>query len=258
MTIFLKGKIVDFLITATLFGATWLLTYLAFKGKRRSIRTIPSLEAVTEGINRAAEMGRPVFMTAGFSGISRAEGMAGLAMLDVVATTCARLDVPLLTTFASSTTIGAAEMIVAEAFRREGKAELYTPGKQVLYFSGEQYAFTAGVGGLMMRERPACNVWMGTFWSEALYLGEAGARAGALQIGGTTGQLALPLFAMTMDYLMIGEEIYAVAAAITGDPVQMGSITAQDIGKIILFALAVIGVIAMLYGSDIIIQLVGK
>ena len=107
----------------------------------------------------------------------------------------------------------------------------------------------------MQRERPACNVYLGTFFSEALYTGECGARAGAMQIAGSDHQLALPLLAMTMDYLMIGEEIYAAAARITEDPVQLGSITAQDIGKIIIFIIAIIGVIAKIIGSDIIVKL---
>ncbi|RLI33616.1 hypothetical protein DRO56_01320 [Candidatus Bathyarchaeota archaeon] len=252
---FIKGRVVDFVVMVVLFVATWISIYLAHRGKTREIRSIPSLTAVTEGVKRAAEMGRPVFMSAGFGGVGSATTMAGFAMLDVVASECARLEVPLRTTFASSETLGAAEMIVAEAFRREGRPDLYQPGKQVIYFSGEQYAWVAGIGGLMARERPACAVYMGTFFSEALYFGECGARVGALQIGGTTAQLALPLLAMTMDYLMIGEEIYAVAATITKDPVQMGSVTAQDIGKIILYAISVIGVILMLAGSDIVVKL---
>lgn len=258
MVVILKGQIFDFLVFAVLFVATWLSTYMAYKGKLRAIRLIPGLEAVTEGIQRSAEMGRPVFMTSGFGGVGTGRTIAGFAMLDVVATQCARLEVPLLTTFASSETLGAAEIIVAEAYRREGKPELYSPGKQVIFFSGEQYAWTAGIAGLMVRERPACNIYMGGFYSEALYFGECGARVGALQIGGTDAQLALPLLAMTMDYLLIGEEIYAVAASITRDPVQMGSVSAQDVGKVLLLCLTIVGVIAMLFGSDIIIKLMSK
>lgn len=257
MGIFIKGKIVDFLILATLAGATWLAIYMAKKGKAREIRPISGLDAVYEGVRRSAEMGRPVFMTAGFGGVGSGQIAAGLAMLEVVATQCATLDVPLLTTFASSQTIAAAEKIVSEVYEREGKQEEYSPGKQVIFFSGEQYAWCAGLGSMMQRERPACNVYLGTFFSEALYTGECGSRVGALQIAGSTQQLALPLLAMTMDHLMIGEEIYAAAAKITEDPIQMGSIAAQDVGKAIIFILAITGVIAKMMGLDVIVKLLG-
>ena len=255
MTLFLKGKIVDFIILAMLSGSTWLAIYLASKGRKIEVRPIPALDAVYEGIRRATEMGRPVFMSAGFAGVTRAAAAAGLAMLDLVASECAKLDVRLLTTFASTSTLAAAERVVADAFLREGRPEKYSPGKQVIFFSGEQYAWCAGVGGMMQRERPACDVYLGTFFSEALYLGECGARAGGVQIAGTVNQLALPVLAMTMDYLMIGEEMYAVAAKLTKDPVQIGSIAGQDVGKAIVFALAIIGVIAMILGSDIIVKI---
>jgi len=254
MSVFLKGRIVDFLILAVLSISTWLATYFARKGKAREIRPIPALDAIYEGVGRAAEMGRPAFMTPGAGDVGSARVIAGLAILDVMATQCAKLDVPLLTVFGQGA-LGAAEMIVAEAYRREGKPELYSPGKQVLFLSGDQYARTAGEAGLFQREKPALNVFVGDFYSEMLYIGEAGARVGAMQIGGTTQQLGIPLMAITMDYVMIGEEMFAVAASITRDPIQVGSIMAQDIGKIVLFSISIIGVIAMLVGSKIMIDL---
>jgi len=252
LTLFLKGKIVDFAILAITSLAVGISIYLAGKGKTRQVRPIPALDAVFEGIRRATEMERPVFMSAGFAGVTRAEAAAGLAMLDLVASECAKLGVRLITTFANASTLAAAEGVIAEAFAREGKPELYSPGKQVIFFSGEQFAWVAGVGGMMQRERPACNIYLGTFYSEALYLGECGARSGGVQIAGTVNQLALPVLAMTMDYLMIGEEIYAVAAKLTEDPVQMGSITGQDVGKAVALFILVLGVISMALGSDIV------
>jgi hypothetical protein len=253
MSVFLKGRIVDFIILMLLSVSTWLATVLARKGKVRELRPLPALEAISEGIGRSAEMNRPVYMTPGMSDVGTATTIAGLAVLDVMATQCAKLDVPLLTVFGHGA-LGAAEMIVAEAYRREGKAELYSPGKQVLYFSTDQYAHTAGEAALFQREKPGLCVFIGNFYSEILYLGEAAARVGAMQIGGTHQQLAIPMMAVTMDYILIGEEMYAMAASITRDPVKVGSILAQDIGKIFLFGISIIGVIAMLFGSSILID----
>jgi hypothetical protein len=236
--------------------STWLATRQALKGKARSIRPIPALEAIYEGIGRAVEMGRPVFMTPGAGDIGRAPVMAGLAILDAIATQCAKLDVRLFTVFGHGA-LAAAELVVSEAYKREGKLDAYSPGKQVIYFSGDQYARTAAGAGLYQREKIALNVLIGDFYSEVLYLGEAAARVGAMQIGGTVQQLGIPLMAITMDYLVIADEMYAMAAAITKDPLEIGSITAQDIGKIIIYCITIIGVIAMMLGSKIVIDLLG-
>jgi len=52
------------------------------------------------------------------------------------------------------------------------------------------------------------------------------------------------------DYTLIGEELYAAGASLSGDPIQMGSIRGQDAAKAIFFVLIVVGVILKLAGID--------
>jgi hypothetical protein len=52
--------------------------------------------------------------------------------------------------------------------------------------------------------------------------------------------------------MLIGEEIFAAGAYVSGDPVQLGTISGTDITKLLLIALLIIGVAAISVGSDII------
>jgi hypothetical protein len=123
-----------------------------------------------------------------------------------------------------------------EIYESEGKPENYNPDN-FIYLSSNQYAYTQGVVGVMEREKVAANILCGSYGGEALLIAETGARLGCIQIAGSTGQL--PMFIVTCDYVLIGEEFLTAAAYVTGDPVQLGSIRGQDFGKILVLVLSV-------------------
>ncbi|MEM3885933.1 MAG: DUF6754 domain-containing protein, partial [Candidatus Methanomethylicia archaeon] len=64
-----------------------------------------------------------------------------------------------------------------------------------------------------------------------------------------------PFFVVATDYCLIGEEIFAAGAYLSKDPAMIGSIVAQDIGKIISLILIVLGILIGLSGSKIIVDL---
>jgi hypothetical protein len=74
---------------------------------------------------------------------------------------------------------------------------------------------------------------------------------GAVQIAGTPSTLQLPFFVAACDYTLIGEEYYAASAYISREPIIVGSIKGQDLGKIILLLLSLSGVIGMTLGGKI-------
>src|SRR5207253_4040581 len=95
--------------------------------------------------------------------------------------------------------------------------------------------------GIMLRKKPAANFFMGAYFAEALLLTETGASTGAIQIAGTDSDHQLPFFVTTCDYTLIGEELYAASAYLSREPVQVGTLRGQDIGKIIIMTSIVIG-----------------
>ncbi len=46
----------------------------------------------------------------------------------------------------------------------------------IRYLSDAQFAFAGAVNGIMLREKPAANLYLGAFWAESLLLAETGLR----------------------------------------------------------------------------------
>ena len=60
-------------------------------------------------------------------------------------------------------------------------AGLKTSGSKaaMLFLTSDQFAYTAGVNGKMVRERPAANFFVGWFAAESLIMAETGQSTGA-------------------------------------------------------------------------------
>ena len=71
-------------------------------------------------------------------------------------------------------------------------------------------------------------------------LAETGASTGAIQIAGTDADHQLPFFITTCDYTLIGEELYAASAYLSREPVLVGTLRGQDVGKGFLLAIMVL------------------
>jgi hypothetical protein len=89
---------------------------------------------------------------------------------------------------------------------------------------------------------------MGSFFAEALLLTETGASTGAIQIAGTDSDHQLPFFVTTCDYTLIGEELYAASAYLSREPIQVGTLRGQDIGKALILGVLCIGTIVATLG----------
>jgi len=107
----------------------------------------------------------------------------------------------------------------------------------------EQFGFVAYLQGMMVREKPAACFYMGTFFAESLILAETGNSIGAIQIAGTAMPAQLPFFVAACDYTLIGEEFFAASAYLSGEPDQLGSLKGQDVGKLIVGIIVVVGVL---------------
>ncbi len=84
---------------------------------------------------------------------------------------------------------------------------------------------------------------IGYFYAESMLFAEAGAISGAIQIAGTTNTTQLPFFVASCDYTLLGEEIYAASAYISKEPVLIGSVVGQDLGKMLVLVIIILGTI---------------
>ncbi len=216
----------------------------AKQGKELFIRRIAGLSAVDEALGRATEMGRPVLFlpSGGLAAVSDIQTLAGLIILGQVAKKTAEFDTPLLVPVSDPLVMTLAREIVKTSYTDAGRPDAFRP-ENIRYLTNEQFAYTAGVDGIMLREKPAANFMIGTFYAESLILAETGYSTGAIQIAGTAQISQLPFFVAACDYTLIGEEIYAASAYLSREPVLLGSLKGQDWGKAIAILAIVAGVI---------------
>ncbi|MBN2587173.1 MAG: hypothetical protein JXR55_07760 [Candidatus Fermentibacteraceae bacterium] len=225
----------------------------AQRGKELYLRPIAGIEAIDEAIGRATEMGKAILYVPGLSTIADVATIASLTILGRVAKKVAEYGTDLMVPNCDPIVYTVADEAVKQAYLEAGRPDAFDPDS-VFFLTDSQFAFVAGVNGIMMRERPATNFYLGMFWAESLLLAETGSLTGAIQIAGTDAVTQLPFFITTCDYTLIGEELYAASAYLGREPKQIGAVKGQDACKAIVMALIVAGLILsilfILTGND--------
>ena len=229
-------------LTLAFFALVLVFTKLAERGADLFVRRIPGLNAVEEAVGRATEMGRPVLYVPGIGEIDNIMTIASLTILSHVAKITARYETPLIVPTARAVVMSAAEEVVKEAYAEAGHPDAYDPDN-IRYLSDAQFAFAAAVNGIMLREKPAANLYLGAFWAESLLLAETGFEAGAIQVAGTAMVSQLPFFVTVCDFTLMGEELYAASAYLSREPKLLGGLKGSDWMKIASITIMAVGVI---------------
>ena len=247
--VFHTGKIPLFLAMLLFSVAIVGNIYYAKSGKDVFVRRIPGLEAVDEAIGRATEMGRSILYVLGLGGVSNVATIASMTILGQVARRTADYETPLRVPCNDPIVLNVVREMVKTSYLDEGRPDAYSEDN-IFFLTESQFAYAAGVDGMMLREKPAAIFLQGTFYAESLILAETGNSIGAIQIAGTDKEAQLPFFIAACDYTLIGEELYAASAYLSREPMLLGSLRGQDWGKLFIFGLIVIGVILELSGIN--------
>lgn len=211
----------------------------AKKGVNLFVRKIAGLLAVEEAVGRATEMGKPILYVPGLTGISDVATIAAMNILGEVAKKIATYDSQLIVPNTDPIVYTVAQEVVKQAYTQAGRPDAYKPDS-VYFVTDSQFAYAAAVDGIMTREKPATNFFMGYFYAEALILAETGASTGAVQIAGTDSVMQLPFFIVACDYTLMGEELYAASAYLSREPLLLGGLIGQDWGKAIIALILII------------------
>ena len=226
-----------------------------FASKRRlKTRGIPGLERVDEWIKEAAKLGRNVFFTPGTGSIASPDTLAALALLEYVAEHCVEHDARLIVGTADLYVQQVAEDIVKTAYTKAGKGKEFMPDT-VRYISARQFAFAAGVMGILRREKPAVNFFVGDFSAEALEIAESGRTEAIAQFGGTSNVDQLPFFMATCEQTLIGEELYTALGYLSTDPEAISTVVGPDAGKFLAILLVLLGALFITFGNSVLIDL---
>jgi len=243
------GAILFFVIAAIA------LYYMSSK-KQVNIRRVPSLDAIDEGIGRAAEMGKPVIDSIGIcSGGMDYWTVAAISILSYTARKCANLGVPLYVPLGghdnSYTPMEVARDVVKTEYDLAGKPEEFRL-ENMPFLSGRQFSWASGYVGMLMRLKPAANIMLGDNLASAMWMSEIGHQIGAIQISGATYISNIAVLAVSSDYIAIGEDMLAAGAYLSKDPAQIASIRTEDVIKILAIILVIGGSIILSLGSNIV------
>jgi len=131
---------------------------------------------------------------------------------------------------------------VQASYLSAGRPDAYNEDL-IYYVTDEQFGYVAYLQGMMVREKPATCFYMGAFFAESLILAETGNSIGAIQVAGTAMPAQLPFFVAACDYTLIGEEFFAASAYLSGSPEELGSLKGQDVGKVVVGVVLILGVV---------------
>ena len=244
--IFVNGNELSFV---SILISCFMIEYFIQKSKNGEdiyLRPIPAMKAMEEAVGRATEMGSSVLYVPGISGLDEIDTISGIIILGHVAGMTAEYESALHVPCCVPIVMEAARESCKEAYLKKGRPDLYND-RMVHYVTDDQFAYAAGVNGIMLREKPAAIFYQGKFYAESLILAETGNSVGAIQIAGTGSSSQIPFFVTACDYVLIGEEFYAASAYLSGSPEMIGSIKGQDyvkllcmlfIGAVVLFSIS--------------------
>ncbi len=241
------------LLLVLLFGAVLFASIQAAKKREIFLRRIAGLDAVDEAIGRATELGKPILYLTGAGDMSEPSTIAAAVILGRVAKRVAAYETDLMVPHRDPIVMAVCQEITKQSYLEAGKPDAFKEDSN-FFITTDQFSYTAAVDGIMLRRKPAANFFMGSYFAESLLLTETGASTGAIQIAGTDSDHQLPFFVTTCDYTLIGEELYAASAYLSREPVQVGTLRGQDIGKGIILCVLGIGTIlatgGILFGTE--------
>jgi hypothetical protein len=238
--------LIGILITGALVG---LFILLGRKGKPLYLRPIAGLSAMDEAIGRATEMGKPILYSSGRGKMERPASIASMNILGSVAEKVASYGTPLIFPNNDPVVTAVAQEVAREGYTRAGHADRYNPDN-IYFVTDSQFGYAAAVDGIMMRERPATNLFFGTFEAESLILAETGNSIGAIQIAGTDSSIQMAFFIVACDFVLIGEELFAASGYLSGDPQVVGTLKGSDYLKVIIIILILFGVVVGLLNQE--------
>lgn len=246
----LRHRRINILVAVAIFmAAVIVLVERARRGAGLFIRKIAGLEAVEEAVGRSTEMGRPILYVPGLDPMDEVATVAAIDILGQVAKKAGQYETRLLVPNRDPIVMAVAQQVVRESYSAVGKPHLYRD-ENVFYVTYSQFGFAAAVAGLMMREKPATNFFIGHFYAESLVLAETGNATGAIQIAGTDSDAQLPFFISACDYTLIGEELYAGSVYLSRHPLLLGALKSQDYAKALIIIAIVIGVALSILSPD--------
>jgi hypothetical protein len=234
---------------------TFAYLYLAVKGKLKDpIRMLPQIEAISDGVDKAVEEGKYVYVTPGnvayLSGQYSTMTIAGMNVLRYTARLCVRKGAKVrFMAPQNAETVPLIDGIFKEVCVAEGHPEAYSRD-EIRYYGASEASWATGAGADVASSGASLVVLAGACSSSENTMQEEALLQNALIIGGTPRYTMNHAYAIMADYPLFGDDVYAAGAICSGDPEVQSSLLAGDITKLGLIAALVVILVLTLAGVN--------
>ncbi len=217
------------------------------KGARPvALREIEAFSRLPVTVGQAVETGRRLHISLGtgaMGDVNSASTLAGLALLDQVSDAAVISDKPPIVTTADGITALLAEDTLRSVYKRKNALARYDPNSAQVAGT-DAYAFASAITGLTKDEAVAGTILIGAVGPEAILLTEAGHRAEVTTLAGADDPAAQAILFAAANNPLVGEDVFAGGAYIaSGLPAHIASLRAQDMMRLIVGAVILIGTV---------------
>jgi hypothetical protein len=222
------------------------------------LRNFPAIDAIREGVGRSVETDKPVHFGLGDAsqlGGDRAAGtISALNFLSHTARLCAEMGAKFIVRISPSPHLLAqATSLVTDAYVFEGKEAELDKTYTIRYYGDSRGYMTGGISD-MTTLGVALNVTMGALSVETIWAYAITRSMGGIGVGGGSRWGMIFGLAMLADYALLGDEMYAASAKISGDRDMAASFVSADWMKYVLIAFTLVTSFAYLVGAQNIVS----
>jgi hypothetical protein len=255
MSILQEGQIAGFIFFMALLASYIIHTYLAGKGVKWAyeLRLMPQVEAISDGVDRAAEEGKPVYISPGdFSSLTGTYAImtiAGMNVMRYTAAMCVRRGVkPRMIVPWKAEILPLMQGIYKEVCVSEGRPEVYDID-DVVYYGGTFRIVSAGWSADVLRTDLSCMIIAGAMSGGGSLSAIGWAKyMDCTLIGGSGRFIHQGTWAMLGDYPLFCEDIYAAGAYCSGRPdVQAAQVAADPLKYAVVAVLALFAVLGQAF-----------
>jgi hypothetical protein len=222
----------------------WFLLYVR-RHKNHVLRPIPAFQALRGLLGRTVEEGKRVHVSLGRSGVGGTQTAVASAALDVLhdlADQGASIGVSPIVTVADPVLMLAAQDTVYRACRRRDRVGSYVE-TDVQMIAPDPSAYAVGALDVINDQGTGANVMVGHLGDEYLLMGEPGAQRGITQVVGSDVLGTQPFMAATSDRVLLGEEMFAAGAYLSGRPAHIASLYLQDTIRVLVAIAILVGIL---------------
>lgn len=242
----LVGKRFEFILLMAILAFIYIGIWLAKQGKTLDIKHLSCIDALEEAVGRASEMGTAVWYgngNAGLEGQYATMNIAALSILGRVSELCGKYGVRVQYMTNIPHMLPISRDLIKDGYTKANRAEMYDDNMSI-FVGADQSALVAATQGYILNEKPSVVMIFGSTMYEMLNTLAFAARVGAMTLAGTPRLYYQSATLLAADYQLIGEELYAAGALVSGDPIQVGAIQGEDWSKLVLVLLLIIAAFA--------------